>query len=66
MYKSRENQHMIDILVCPVTFCVLAVSSVVIHTFRSTYLSFYRFAQMDDNYTAENFYCLYHRENPTG
>ena len=51
MYKSRENQHMIDILFVLSLFCVFAVSSVVIilfgaHIYRSTV------SQMDDNYTA--------------
>ena len=51
MYKSRENQHMRDILFVLSLFCVFAVSSVVIilfgaHIYRSTV------SQMDDNYTA--------------
>ena len=65
MYKSRENQHMIDILFVLSLFCVFAVSSVVIilfgaHIYRSTV------SQMDDNYTARTSIAYYHRENPTG
>ena len=57
MYKSRENQHMIDILFVLSLFCVFAVSSVVIilfgaHIYRSTV------SQMDDNYTARTSYVV--------